>query len=83
LRRKYRSTVERLAAILRLADALDRQHAGLVRNVQIKLTGERIELMPKLASGQKSQLTLERQAIEEKGDLFAQLFGRQVALLRP
>jgi len=83
LRRKDRSTVERLAAILRLADALDRQHAGLVRSVQIKLTGERIELMPKLSSGQKSQLTLERQAIEEKGDLFAELFGRQVALLRP
>ena len=83
LRRKDRSTVERLAALLRLADALDRQHAGLVRRVQVRLTGDRVELAPKLASGQKSQLTLERQAVAEKGELFGQLFGRQVELLRP
>ena len=54
-----------------------------MRSVQVRLTGDRVELAPKLATGQKSQLTLERQAVTEKGELFAQLFGRQVELLRP
>ena len=83
LRRKDRSTVERLAALLRVADALDRQHAGLVRSVTVKLGAERVELTPKLQTGQKSQLTLEIQAVAEKGELFAQLFGREIALVRP
>ncbi len=83
LRRKDRSTVERLAALLRVADALDRQHAGLVRNIAVKVGADHVELTPRLQTGQKSQLTLERQAVAEKGELFAQLFGREITLARP
>jgi len=80
LRRKDRSMVERLAALLRLADALDRQHSGIVRSVRVHLRDDRIDLVPTLADTQTSRLTLERQAVAEKGALFAQLFGRQVVL---
>lgn len=83
LRRKDRTVVERLAAILRIADALDRQHAGLVRAIDVRLDGHRVELLPTLLRGQKSLLTLERQAVSEKGQLFVQLFGKQVVLREP
>ncbi len=83
LRRRDRSSVERLASLLRLADALDRQHAGLVRTISVRFAENRVELLPRLAPGQHSQLTLERQAVAEKSELFQQLFGKEVVLLRP
>ncbi|MEQ1633729.1 MAG: Ppx/GppA phosphatase family protein [Planctomycetota bacterium] len=83
LRRRDRSSVERLAALLRLADALDRQHAGLVEAVTVRITEQRVELKPRLSPGQRSLLTLERQGVAEKGQLFAQLFGKDVVLLPP
>jgi exopolyphosphatase/guanosine-5'-triphosphate,3'-diphosphate pyrophosphatase len=83
LRRRERSLVEQLAAILRLADALDRQHAGIVRAVHVRLRERTVELLPTLTPGQRTRLTLERRAVEEKGALFGQLFGRSVELLPP
>lgn len=80
LRRRERSLVERLAAILRLADALDRQHAGLVQSVEVQVRAESIHLHPTLAPEKHSRLTLERKAIEDKGALFAQLFGKRLEL---
>ncbi|MBL8751912.1 MAG: Ppx/GppA family phosphatase [Planctomycetes bacterium] len=83
LRRRERSLVERLAAILRLADALDRQHAGVVAAVSVKIREETVDLRPILASDARTRLTLEAKAVEEKGALFAQLFGRRPVLLPP
>jgi exopolyphosphatase / guanosine-5'-triphosphate,3'-diphosphate pyrophosphatase len=83
LRRRERTLVERLVAILRLADALDRQHAGVVRGVSVKLREDSVELQPLLAGDQETRLTLEANAIEEKGSLFWQLFGRQPRLAPP
>lgn len=83
LRRRDRSLVERLAAILRVADALDRQHAGVVCSVTVKITGDAVELVPKLGSDPRTRLTLEARAVDEKGALFAQLFGRPPRLVVP
>lgn len=83
LRRRDRTMVERLAALLRLADALDRQHAGLVREVRVQIHDDRVELLPAVAGDTQSRLTLERQAIDEKGALFHQLFGKRVVLVSP
>jgi exopolyphosphatase/guanosine-5'-triphosphate,3'-diphosphate pyrophosphatase len=83
LRRRERSLVERLAALLRLADALDRQHASLVRTLAVKIGEDRVEVRPILTEGQQSRLTLEKKAVEEKGALFAQVFGKPVLLLAP
>ncbi|MFN9333364.1 MAG: HD domain-containing protein [Planctomycetota bacterium] len=83
LRRKDRTLVERLTAILRLADALDRQHAAAVRGVSVKIREDRVELRPILAGGDRTRLTLEARAVEEKGAWFAELFGRRPELLAP
>ncbi len=83
LRRRDRTLVERLAAYLRLADALDRQHSGVVRGVSVKIREETVELRPILAGDPRTRLTLEAKAVEEKGALFAQLFGRRPVLLPP
>ncbi|HZJ70963.1 MAG TPA: phosphatase, partial [Planctomycetota bacterium] len=83
LRRRDRTLVERLTAILRLADALDRQHAGVVRGVSVTIREQQVELRPMLASDERTRLTLEAKAVDEKGSLFAQLFGRTPALLPP
>ncbi|MFY9341458.1 MAG: Ppx/GppA phosphatase family protein [Planctomycetota bacterium] len=83
LRRRERMQVERLAAILRLADALDRQHAGVVRGVSVAIREERVDLQPILAGDAHTRLTLEAKAVEEKGGLFAQVFGRRPVLVPP
>lgn len=83
LRRKDRALVERLAAILRVADALDRQHAAAIQSLQVKIREDAVELRPILGPQQQSRLTLERRAVEEKGALFAQVFGKPVHLLPP
>lgn len=76
LRRRDRSALERLAALLRLADALDRQHAGLVRGIVVKIGEDRVELRPILDEAHQSNLTLEAKAVDEKGGLFTSLFGK-------
>ncbi len=83
LRRRDRSLVERLAAMLRIADALDRQHAGVVRDVTVRIKEETVELRPILGGDPRTRLTLEAKAVEEKGSLFAQLFGKAPRLIVP
>ncbi len=83
LRRRDRTLVERLAAILRVADALDRQHAGIVKAVGVEIREDRVELRPMLAGDERTRLTLEAKAVEDKGAMFAQLFGRQPILVSP
>lgn len=83
LRRRDRSLVERLAALLRLADALDRQHGTVVRGITVKTREETVEIRPILAAGANSRLTLEATAVEEKGELFASLFGKRPVLVAP
>ncbi|MBL8732445.1 MAG: Ppx/GppA family phosphatase [Planctomycetes bacterium] len=83
LRRRDRTLVERLAALLRLADALDRQHAGVVRGVRVQIGEDRMDLQPTLDGEAGSRLALEAKAVAEKGVYFAQLFGRQPRLVAP
>lgn len=83
LRRKERTQIERLTALLRLADALDRQHAGVVADVEVRLLPDAVELRPVLAGDPRTRLTLEAKAVAEKGALFAQLFGRAPRLAPP
>jgi exopolyphosphatase/guanosine-5'-triphosphate,3'-diphosphate pyrophosphatase len=81
LRRRERSLLERLAAILRLADALDRQHAGVVKGIAVEVRDDGVDLTPTVSGDPRSRLTLEAKAVEEKGSLFAQLFGRAPRLV--
>lgn len=83
LRRRDRSLLERLAAILRVADALDRQHGNVVRGVTVKIREDSVELWPIFSGDPRTRLTLEAKAVEEKGTLFTQLFGRPPRLVVP
>lgn len=76
LKRSRRLVVEKLAAILRMADALDRGHGKRIRNIEIMLEPRRMVL---LADG-PSDLTLEQMALDAKSNLFEQVYGRTVLL---
>ena len=80
LRRRERTLVERLGALLRVADALDHQHSGLVQSIEVTFDRETVEIQPTVEPGQSSRLTLERKALHDKGALFEQLFGRRITL---
>jgi exopolyphosphatase / guanosine-5'-triphosphate,3'-diphosphate pyrophosphatase len=71
-----RERVTRLAALLRLADALDREHRQNVRNMLITVGDGRVTLDIE-GSG---DLLLERWAVQRKANLFEQTFGMAVRL---
>lgn len=83
LRRRERAMIERLAALLRLADALDRQHAGVVVGVEARLRGKILALHAIVAADSDTRLTLEAKAVSAKGALFEQLFGYKPKVIQP
>lgn len=71
-----RIRVNKLAAILRVADALERTHAQRVRKLTIRREpGKLILRLPGLADA-----TVERIAMESKADLFQHVFGLAVVI---
>ena len=76
LDRDSRIAVSKMAALLRVADALDRGHIQQVR--EFSCSRERGRFV--LTVPQIEDLTLERLAIREKGNLFEELFGLAVVL---
>ena len=74
LAREDRTAVTKLAAILRVADALDRGHAQQVSDFHVERRPGELALYVRGVS----DLTLERQAIAEKGDLFEDTYGLKV-----
>jgi len=76
LPREDRIAVNKLAALLRVADALDRGHAQQVSDFHVeRRPGELVLFVRGL-----TDLTLERRAIGEKGDLFEDTYGLRVRL---
>ncbi|HEY9282227.1 MAG TPA: Ppx/GppA phosphatase family protein [Pyrinomonadaceae bacterium] len=73
-----RETVRRLAAILRVADALDRSHDGRVSDLSCTLDGRTVRLT--LTS--EDDCEREMAAAESKSDLFEEVFGSGLALSR-
>lgn len=65
-----RKTVTRLAALLRIADALDREHRQRILDVAVRQEDEAIVLV---LTGE-GNLALERWAVEKKSDLFQKTF---------
>jgi exopolyphosphatase/guanosine-5'-triphosphate,3'-diphosphate pyrophosphatase len=71
-----RIRVNKLAAILRVADALERTHAQRVRKLNLRREpGKLILRLPGLADA-----AVERIAMESKADLFEQVFGLAVVI---
>jgi exopolyphosphatase/guanosine-5'-triphosphate,3'-diphosphate pyrophosphatase len=74
LPRERRVIVSKLAAILRIADALERGHGQQVSDIQIERGEDEIVLH---VAG-VTDLALERRALENKADLFEDVFGLHV-----
>jgi exopolyphosphatase/guanosine-5'-triphosphate,3'-diphosphate pyrophosphatase len=69
-----RERVTKLAAILRLADALDREHGGQVQAIRVRLEPGRLTL-ELVGDG---DLLLEQWALQKKSALFARVFRVKV-----
>ena len=76
LPRRSRKRVRTLAALLRVADALDRTHGRLVRAVRCQVRRKTIELRIEVEGDPE----LELWATRRKGDLLESLFGLQLRL---
>jgi exopolyphosphatase / guanosine-5'-triphosphate,3'-diphosphate pyrophosphatase len=72
-----RERVRRLAAILRIADALDKEHRTKIRQIEVRQREGRIEIL----AGRDGDLLLERWALQKKGDIFRRVFGAPVTLV--
>ncbi len=70
------AVVEKLTAILRVADGLDRSHRQIVTTVSCRVRSRKIEL--ELAA--RADCEPEMDAARRKGDLFERVFDRDVAL---
>ena len=73
-----RNRVVKLASLLRIADALDREHVQAVHGVTAKVT--RTHKLRLEVDGE-GDLLLERWALRRKGGLFETVFGLEIELL--
>ncbi|NIA21325.1 MAG: HD domain-containing protein [Anaerolineaceae bacterium] len=76
LPREGRMVVSKLAALLRVADALDQNHQQQVQDIICDRQDE--EFTIHVAT--RADLTLERKSVEAKGDLFEDIYGMRVRL---
>ncbi len=71
-----RIRIAKLAAILRVADALERTHAQRVSQIEIRRDASKLRLrLPSIADA-----AVERLAMASKADLFEQVFGLSVVI---
>ena len=78
LSREERMIVLKLAALLRIADALDRSHAQRIKSIQLRPEGPRLRI---LTHGVDDN-TVEQIAIDSKCDLFREIYGFEVVLAK-
>ncbi|HET9253551.1 MAG TPA: HD domain-containing protein, partial [Candidatus Eisenbacteria bacterium] len=79
LPRASRVTVNRLSAILRVADALDKGHNQRVRNAKVVVSGDELRIEAEGAE----DLALERLALDQKAGLFEEVFGLRPVMAEP
>lgn len=68
--------VSKMAAILRVADAMDRGHSQQIRDVQFERQDDELVVFVRGVP----DLSLERRALATKGDLFGEVYGMRVRL---
>ncbi len=76
LRPADQQVVRVLAALLRLADALDRTHHSHIRDVQCKISGDKIRLRYRAPTRNRK----EEKAARKSSDLMEQVFGRKLSI---
>lgn len=77
LSREERMIVFKLAALLRIADALDRSHAQRVKTIILRPEGSRLNI---LTPGIEDT-TIEQLAINSKCDIFREIYGYDIQLM--
>ena len=78
LSREERMVVFKLAAILRIADSLDRSHSQRIKTIVLKPHGNRLLIQ----TPGVEDTTVEQIAINSKCDLFREIFGYEVLLTK-
>lgn len=79
LDRQLRRRIRRLAAILRVADGLDRGHADVVGDINLQLDRAGLEIRVAAAHGSQD-LTLELWGATRKSELLAEVLGAPVRI---
>jgi exopolyphosphatase/guanosine-5'-triphosphate,3'-diphosphate pyrophosphatase len=69
-------TVIKLAAILRIADALDRSHSQRIKDIRLKRDGDSFHIE---ATG-VNDVTVEQLAVNSKSDIFQEIYGCEVTV---
>lgn len=82
LPRKDRVRVARLAALLRVGDALDREHLAKVKALKAKVGKRAVELTLELAPEGPRSIALESWSVEQKGRMFLEVFGLEIHVAR-
>jgi exopolyphosphatase/guanosine-5'-triphosphate,3'-diphosphate pyrophosphatase len=72
-----RERVTRLSAILRVADALDREHVQNVSDIRIEIDGDHMEI----ELDGNGDFELERWALDRKKPLFEKTFGLEIVVV--
>jgi len=78
LDRDSRMIVSKLAALLRVADALDQDYSKKIKNLRVAKDEERSRYVLEVEA--EGDLTMERFSVETKGDLFKAIFGKPIVL---
>ena len=76
LPQEERILVQKLAAILRIADGMDRGHIQRIKGFTAEKTPEDLTLLCEA----QGDISVERVGVEEKGDMFEEIFGMHVDL---
>ena len=76
LSREDRMRISKMAAILRVADALDRGHAQRVRGLTTRIAEGKFLI----GLGEVTDVGVEQMALADKADLFQHIFGLEVVL---
>jgi exopolyphosphatase / guanosine-5'-triphosphate,3'-diphosphate pyrophosphatase len=71
---QQRGDVEKLAAILRIAEALDRSHGQAVRDVAVDIRGDQMRFVLR----ERADASVEMSAAKKRARYFSQLFERTV-----
>jgi putative phosphoesterase len=73
---KDRIVVSQLSAILRVADGLDRTHRSVIARLSAKVLPRRVQILCETRAPAEE----ERRFALKKGDLFTEVFGRELAI---
>jgi exopolyphosphatase/guanosine-5'-triphosphate,3'-diphosphate pyrophosphatase len=76
LDRDERMIVSKLGAILRVANALDKEHSQKLADLKVTMEGDQLVLQ----TGNMADLTMERLALASRSDFFTQVFGKRIVL---